>query len=108
MTAQLARLLAVARGEADLLLVGGRVVDVLAGEVRGAGGAGGEVRARLPLPVAGLMSPEPLAAAREMGCGLRNPFMTLSFTALPVIPALRLTDRGLVDVARFAHVPLFA
>lgn len=76
-----------------------------------------EVRALLPLPVAGLMSDRPLAevaagvralhrAARELGTGLDDPFMTLSFLALPVIPALRLTDRGLVDVERFAVVPL--
>ena len=55
------------------------------------------VRAALPLPIAGLMSPEPMAvirdrlddliaAAREMGSPLRDPFMTLSFLALPVIP----------------------
>ncbi|WP_373501484.1 adenine deaminase [Desulfococcus sp.] len=76
------------------------------------------VRAALPLPIAGLMSPEPMgaiqglldaltAAAREMGATLRDPFMTLSFLALPVIPELKLTDKGLVDVGRFAVVPLF-
>ena len=76
------------------------------------------VRAALPLPIAGLMSPETMtvirdrlddliAAAREMGSPLRDPFMTLSFLALPVIPELKLTDRGLVDVGRFAVVPLF-
>ncbi|MDD3991773.1 MAG: adenine deaminase [Desulfobacterales bacterium] len=80
--------------------------------------AGGEVRSRLPLPVAGLMSPEPLetvrdhldrlnAAARELGGRLNDPFMTLSFLALPVIPELKLTDQGLVDVVHFAPVPLF-
>lgn len=45
-------------------------------------------------------------AARELGCGLQDPFMTLSFLALPVIPELKLTDRGLVDVAAFDFVPL--
>lgn len=80
--------------------------------------AGGEARARLALPVAGLMSPEPLetvrrgldrlnAVGRDLGGRLRDPFMTLSFLALPVIPALKLTDRGLVDVDRFEVVPLF-
>lgn len=78
----------------------------------------GEVRARLPLPIAGLMSNKPmdevrsvmddlLAAAREMGSAIPDPFMALSFLALPVIPELRLTDRGLFDVGRFAHVPVF-
>jgi adenine deaminase len=71
----------------------------------------GEVRT-MPLPVAGLMSTatcEQAAAAyarvtdtvRGCGCGLHAPFMTLSFLALPVIPALKLTDRGLFDGERF-------
>ncbi len=76
------------------------------------------VLAAVPLPIAGLLSAlsledvakqmaETLAAARVLGSSLRNPFMTLSFLALPVIPALKLTDRGLVDVTRGAFVPLF-
>jgi adenine deaminase len=80
--------------------------------------AGGRVHHRLPLPVAGLMSLEPVetvrdhldrlnAAARGLGGRLNDPFMTLSFLALPVIPELKLTDQGLVDVVRFAPVPLF-
>jgi len=80
--------------------------------------AGGAVLAALDLPIAGLLSPRPLAevaaaeqglreAARGLGSRLPNPFMTLSFLALPVIPELRLTDRGLVDVEKFAFVPLF-
>ncbi len=71
--------------------------------------AGGKVRAGLPLPVAGLMSDRPLLevadrmeqlaeAARDLGTELPAPFATLSFLALPVIPELRLTDLGLVDV----------
>jgi len=79
--------------------------------------AGGRALASLALPVAGLMSPRPahrvaaaLARLREaaggLGCELENPFAALSFLALPVIPALRLTDRGLVDVSAMQHVPL--
>ncbi|MHB8770574.1 MAG: adenine deaminase [Syntrophales bacterium] len=79
----------------------------------------GELVAGLPLPIAGLMSDRPLAevvrgweelrrAARQLGSIPEEPFMVLSFLALPVIPELKLTDRGLVDVNRFAHVPLFA
>jgi adenine deaminase len=79
----------------------------------------GEVLSSLPLPVAGLMSlgsagevADAMAnlneAARVCGCGLPTPFMTLSFMALPVIPALKLTDKGLVDVGRFQIVPLEA
>lgn len=78
----------------------------------------GEVYVSLPLPVAGLMSHEPVEvvrasfdrvtdAAHALGCPLDDPFMTLSFLALPVIPALRLTDKGLVDVDKFEFVPLF-
>jgi adenine deaminase len=42
-----------------------------------------------------------------MGCTLEEPFMALSFLALPVIPELKITDKGLVDVTRFEIVPLF-
>jgi len=80
--------------------------------------ADGQVKARLPLPIAGLMSDQPLeevrdriealtTAARELGCALPDPLITMSFLALPVIPSLRLTDKGLVDVEQFAIVPLF-
>jgi adenine deaminase len=79
----------------------------------------GQVKARLALPIAGLMSDQPievvrsqmddlLAATRDMGSPLPNPFMTLSFLSLPVIPELKLTDRGLVDVNQFQFVSLFA
>jgi adenine deaminase len=79
----------------------------------------GEVRAELPLPVAGLLSDRPLAdvvaatracvdAARALGCTLPSPFQSLAFLALSVIPSLKITDRGLVDVDRFELVPLQA
>jgi len=45
--------------------------------------------------------------AHDMGAALTDPFMTLSFLALPVIPELKLTDRGLIDVNKFEVVPLF-
>src|SRR5947207_1688738 len=78
---------------------------------------GGEVRAELPLPVAGLLADAPLAeviekslgcndAARELGWSGATPFLTLSFLGLSVIPSLKITDRGLVDVDRFQIVPL--
>ncbi len=78
---------------------------------------GDEVLAKLPLEVAGLMSGVAAAqlasglrdlhrAAKELGCILPSPFMTLAFIALPVIPSLKLTDKGLVDVEKFAIVPL--
>ena len=72
----------------------------------------------LELPIAGLMSNKPIefvssrtrdliTACRSLGIQLEDPLMTLSFMALPVIPRLKLTDRGLVDVEKFAHVDLF-
>ncbi len=78
----------------------------------------GIVTASLPLPIAGLLSDrsmdevaelidEVVGAARDLGSILEDPFMTLSFLCLPVIPELKLTDRGLVDVNRFDFVPLF-
>ncbi len=80
---------------------------------------GDSVLAQLPLPIAGLMSDQPietvrcqmdevLAAARQLGSPLHDPFMALSFLALPVIPSLKLTDNGLVDVDKFQLVSLFA
>lgn len=71
--------------------------------------AGGKVLASLPLPVAGLLSDLPLeevvarleelhSVAASLGCELPSPFATLSFMALPVIPELRLTDKGLVEI----------
>jgi adenine deaminase len=80
--------------------------------------SGREVTAQLPLPIAGLMSDQPLKrvleqkdrllqAAAALGCQTDNPFMALSFLALPVIPELRITDRGLVDVQRMEIIPLF-
>jgi len=79
----------------------------------------GRVEARLALPVAGLMSEEPAeeVAARDrelrevaarLGVVPKAPFITLSFLALPVIPELKLTDRGLVDVTRFRLTDLAA
>ena len=77
----------------------------------------GQVVEELPLPIAGLMSDRPLGEVNErlrsmehrlqgMGVTLASPFMTLSFLALSVIPELKITDRGLVDVNRFELVPL--
>jgi adenine deaminase len=77
----------------------------------------GAVRGELALPVAGLLSEEPaeavverldelVALLREQGVDGEAPFMTLSFLALSVIPELKLTDRGLVDVVGARVVPL--
>ncbi|HUO86507.1 MAG TPA: adenine deaminase [Thermoanaerobaculia bacterium] len=79
---------------------------------------GDRLLALLPLPIAGLMSDRPigevrreldelLAAAHRLGSPLHDPFMAMSFLTLEVIPSLKLTDQGLVDVDRFERVPLF-
>ena len=79
---------------------------------------GGLVLAELPLPIAGLMSDKPIKellvkqnkldqSAKDLGCRIDHPFGLLSFLALPVIPELRLTDMGLVDVNKFKFVDLF-
>ena len=80
--------------------------------------SGDQVLAEVALPLGGLMSTEPVetvkvqvdaavAAARSLGSPLHDPFMSLSFLALEVIPALKVTDRGLVDVAGMILVPLW-
>lgn len=83
-----------------------------------AAAVGNTVLAKLPLPIAGLMSNQPiervrdqmeemLRAAHQLGSPLHDPFMAMSFLALPVIPSLKLTDHGLVDVDKFQLVSLF-
>ncbi len=103
-------------GDADL-------IAALAQVVKQGGGlpvaAGGRVLASLALPFAGLMADQSLgdtqdalrvlgAHARGLGIRVPQPFGALSFLALPVIPRLRLTDRGLVDVTQGRIVSLFA
>lgn len=93
-----------------------RAVAALGGGLAIADGAG--VLATLPLPVAGLMSDQPLDkvrvqyeklldAAHEFGSHFHDPFMAMSFMGLEVIPKLKLTDQGLVDVEAFDFVDLF-
>jgi len=98
--------------EADMAAAVNRVVALQGGFVVV---AGGQVLAELALPLAGLMSLEPFEtvreklmalrrAARELGCTLPEPFLQVAFLPLPVIPHLKITDRGLFDVDRFALV----
>lgn len=116
----------VAHDSHNLILVGTNPADMeLAAEAAAAMGGGlavtcgGRVLAALPLPVAGLMSGQDAVtvagqhekvqqAAAQIGCNLPAPFMTMSFLALPVIPELKITDRGLVDVGRFELVNLWS
>ncbi|MBS3989694.1 MAG: adenine deaminase [Dethiobacter sp.] len=115
----------VAHDSHNLLIVGTNDDDMaMAGNILAEHGGGmvavlaGEVLALVALPVAGLMSNRPVkevAAAvsslakawRTLGCKLVSPFMTMALLSLPVIPELRLTNRGLINVAAFSFVSLF-
>jgi adenine deaminase len=115
----------VAHDAHNIIVVGTNDADMLAAvvhlvKIRGGlcAVSEGVVLADLPLPIAGLLSDAPAAevmaqfiktreAARSLGCPLPQPFMTLSFLSLSVIGDLKLTDRGLVDVAAFKHVEMF-
>jgi adenine deaminase len=101
--------------DADMALCVSRLAELGGGIVVADGGA---VVGELPLPVAGLLSDRPLGevngrlqeleqVVRRLGVTGAAPFMTASFLALSVIPELKLTDRGLVDVNRSALVPLW-
>lgn len=98
---------------ADMALAANRLGEIEGGFVVARGGA---VLAELALPVAGLMSLETFevvrdrlialrSAAKSLGVVLDEPFLQLAFLALPVIPALKITDRGMVDVRRFEIIP---
>ncbi len=108
-------IIVVGANDEDMFAAALRIVELGGGQVVT---VGGRVVSELALPVAGLMSDRPLEevdarsaqtvrAAGSAGCVLKNPFMSLSFLPLPVIPKLRITDRGLVDVTRFDFVPLY-
>jgi adenine deaminase len=115
----------VAHDHHNLMVIGGDDCSMLtaARAVAAVGGGqavalGKEVLALLPLPIAGLISKDSIeqvaasqddltSAARRLGCRLAEPFMTMSFLALEVIPELKLTDRGLVQVRTMELVPLF-
>ena len=116
----------VAHDAHNIVVVGDNDRDMAAAvrEIAGMGGGlviaqGGKISGALALPVAGLMSDKGIEhvvkelklmrkACRDMGCRLEDPFMALAFLSLPVIPELRVTDRGLVDVGQFRVVPLFS
>jgi adenine deaminase len=115
----------VAHDHHNLVVAGADDQSMLTAARRVAGLNGGMVAAErdrviaeVPLPLAGLMSPSPvevvrtqvdgvMRAAAALGSRLYDPLMTMSFLALEVIPALKLTDRGLVDATRMEYVPLW-
>ncbi len=98
--------------DADMAVAVNRLIELGGGFVVA---EGGKVTAELALPIAGLMSPKPFedvthdlhalrAAAQALDCVLPEPFLQVAFLALPVIPHLKMTDRGLFDVDAFAFV----
>ncbi len=108
-------IIVVGTNDLDMMTAAVQIVKMQGGLVVA---AGDKVVATVPLPIAGLMSEKSARevgleienahqAARELGCTVPAPFMAMSFLALPVIPELKLTDKGLVDVRTFAFVPLF-
>jgi adenine deaminase len=105
----------VGASDAEMLLAVRAVVEMGGGLCAVEGDV---VLGRLPLPIAGLMSDAPLETvraamahllemAKRLGCPLTNPYMTMAFLALPVIPELKITDMGLVDVRTFELVSPF-
>lgn len=98
---------------ADMAIAANRLAQIEGGFVVA---SGGDVVAELALPIAGLMSLEPFEtveeklrelrrAARDLGVVLEEPFLQMAFLALPVIPHLKITDHGMVDVDRFEVIP---
>ena len=109
-------LLIVGTNDEDMALAGNTLAEVGGGMIAVKNGA---VIALLPLPIAGLMSDRTLEevaenvarldqAWKDLGCELVSPFMTMSLISLPVLPELRLTNRGLVDCLNFKMLPLLA
>ena len=115
----------VAHDHHNLIVVGADDQSMLTAARRAATLGGGmvvaegdTVNAEVPLPYGGLMSDQPIATVRDQldnaltaahgqGATLHDPFMAMSFLGLEVIPSLKLTDQGLVDVDRFELVPLW-
>ncbi len=108
-------IIVVGTNDLDMMTAAVQIVKMQGGLVAT---AEGKVLATVPLPIAGLMSDKSAEevtaemeglkrAARDLGCTVPAPFASMSFLALPVIPRLKLTDKGLVDVNKFDFVPLF-
>lgn len=115
----------VAHDAHNIVVVGDNDADMAmaADEIARMGGGlvvaqSGEISEALALPIAGLMSDQGIEhvgeqlklmrkVCRDMGCRLEDPFMALAFLSLPVIPEIRVTDRGLVDVVQSRIVSLF-
>lgn len=108
-------LIILGENDQDMAIAARRIQELQGGQVIA---VDGKVVAELPLPIAGLMSDLPLETVYkrlvkfdeitgELGSKTDHPFMTLSFMALPVIPHLKVTDLGLVDVDQFKIIDIF-
>ena len=102
----------VGANETDMAIAANRLQEIEGGFVVA---LNGRILAELPLPIAGLMSDQPFehvrdqliklrAAAKSLGTTLQEPFLQVAFLPLPVIPHLKITDRGMVDVDRFCLI----
>lgn len=115
----------VAHDSHNMIIIGTNDEDMLLAQkelVKSQGGKvvvrKGEVLAKLPLPIAGLMSDKDInyvteqsealnKAAKEIGCVVDDPFMTMGFLSLPVIPELKITDKGIFSTKGFDFVDIF-
>ena len=99
----------------DMALAANTLINVGGGQVVV---QNGKVLALNPLPIAGLMSDEPIEvvakrvseideAWKTIGCPIHSPFMTMALLSLAVIPELRLTNKGLMDTVNFQTLPIF-
>lgn len=106
-------IIAVGADYADMAVAANRLSDIEGGFVVV---LDGQILAEIALPIAGLMSMAPYEevrdrmaalrkAAQSLGVVLEEPFLQLGFLALPVIPALKITDRGMIDVRKFEIIP---
>jgi len=110
-------LIIIGTNESDMAFAGNRIREIGGGNVVV---KDGEIVAEMPLPIAGLMTDASAKEIAELNENVRNsvytlgadkdiePFMTMAFVGLPVIPHLKLTTNGLVDVNKYELVPLFA
>lgn len=109
-------MLIVGMNDSDMALAGNMLMEVGGGMIAV---EDGRILALLELPIAGLMSNKPVEkvaaeveklseAWRQLGCRITRPFMTMSLLALPVLPELRITDKGLVDTVNFKITSLIA
>lgn len=109
-------IVAVGCSDEEIVVAVERIIEMGGGQVVV---DGKKVVSSLALPIGGLMSPLPAPevaakvdelnrSAAALGCAIADPFMTMSFLALPVVPSLKLTDMGLVDVEAFAFVSPFS